>query len=115
MNMNHINSKYFIEKSGNFLVVNVENLNYELENQNLLKSLEERSFSDSSNLIIDLERVAYINSMGLRFLISALKISKENNGTFRLVNVSPAVEKLIKITKLENIFLIYNDNQKAVA
>lgn len=68
----------------------------------LLEILEEKM----SNIIINGERLSYIDSTGLGVLISALKKVKENNKTITITNIKPNIRKLFDLTSLDKVFII---------
>ncbi|POY37383.1 anti-anti-sigma factor [Solitalea longa] len=57
------------------------------------------------NVILDLSEVKYSDSSGLSAILLAHRLCKGNDqeGTFVLTGVSSSVEKLIKISQLENV------------
>ncbi|RYG71862.1 anti-sigma factor antagonist [Lentibacillus lipolyticus] len=57
--------------------------------------------------IVDLENVGYMDSTGLGIFISALKSTKENNSSIRLVNLQDRVLRVFQITGLDEIFTIH--------
>ncbi|MEJ2544506.1 MAG: STAS domain-containing protein [Calditrichaceae bacterium] len=66
-------------------------------------------------IIIDLEKVEWMNSSGLGILIGAIQTLKNNDGTLCLINVSDRIKELLKITKLINVFDIKPDLESAIA
>ena len=69
------------------------------------------------NLIINLEKVRYIDSTGLGVLIGGLKRVREHGGSVSLVCTNPQIKKIFNITGLVKIFGIFeteNDAKKAL-
>jgi anti-sigma B factor antagonist len=66
------------------------------------------------NLIINLEKVRYIDSTGLGVLIGGLKRVREHGGTVNLVCTNPQIKKIFDITGLVKIFGIYDDEDTAM-
>jgi anti-sigma B factor antagonist len=66
-------------------------------------------------LVINLEKVRYIDSTGLGVLIGGLKRVREHGGSVNLVCVSPQIRKIFDITGLVKIFGIFPDEQSAVS
>jgi anti-sigma B factor antagonist len=69
------------------------------------------------NLIINLEKVRYIDSTGLGVLIGGLKRVREHGGSVSLVCTNPQIKKIFDITGLVKIFGIFeteNDAKKAL-
>jgi anti-sigma B factor antagonist len=75
----------------------------------LNEAIEERE----ENLIINLEKVDYISSVGLRVLLAALKRQKHNQGLFQLVSLQPFVQNVFKVTGLDKVFQIYSTEKAA--
>lgn len=58
-------------------------------------------------LVINLGSVERVNSSGLGILIKALHNYKSNGGELKLACVTPTLNKLLHITKLDTIFESY--------
>lgn len=56
------------------------------------------------DIIIDGEKLEYIDSTGLGVLMGILKKTKENNLKIKIKNVKPNIYKLFDITGLNKIF-----------
>jgi anti-sigma B factor antagonist len=55
-------------------------------------------------MVLNLENIRFIDSTGIGVLISALKTSRQNNGTFLLRNVNKDVMSLLSLMKLDSVF-----------
>ena len=64
-------------------------------------------------LVLDLGKVAFIDSSGLAAVISVLK-RLAPGGSLRVVAPNDAVKSLLKITRLEKIFPAYPDVTQAL-
>lgn len=60
-------------------------------------------------LVIDLAEVSYMDSSGFGALLSATKRVKPEGGTVNLVYCNEAVERMLRITRLDSIFGLFND------
>ncbi|MFQ3213523.1 MAG: anti-sigma B factor antagonist [Marivirga sp.] len=65
--------------------------------------------------IIDISEVRYMNSSGLGVLITVLTKLRNKGGEVVLLNPSEQVKKLLLITKLNNIFNIFDSKEEAEA
>lgn len=74
------------------------------------KLIEERKY----NVIIDLEKVSYIDSSGIGALISSLSNLKKYQGGLKIINVYTSVKKVFELTKLTSFFEIYNSENEAL-
>lgn len=66
-------------------------------------------------IVIDLQKVEWMNSSGLGILIGAIQTLKNNDGALCLIHVSDRIRELLKITKLINVFEIKPDLESAIA
>ena len=64
---------------------------------------------------IDISNVRYMNSSGIGVLITILTKLRNKDGEVVLINPSEQVKKLLVITKLNNIFTIYDTKEEAIA
>jgi anti-sigma B factor antagonist len=62
--------------------------------------------SGSHDLVVDLGRVDFIDSTGLGVLVGALNRTRELGGTLQLVCSQERVLKLLRITGLDQVFLV---------
>ena len=75
-----------------------------------------RSFEKvkSTKVVIDMQKVDYIDSSGLATLVELLKKLKQRGGNLNLSQVSEKVKSLFEITKLDRLFGIYPTNDVAI-
>ncbi len=60
----------------------------------------------NSDIVIDGENLEYIDSTGLGVLMSGLKKLREEQNNITIKNIRPNIQKLLKITGLNKIFII---------
>lgn len=97
--------KYSIEIIDKDLLIKVNDLMYEFKNKLLLEEVEAQISDKLETVVLNLETVKYINSMGLRFMLSLYKTANANNTKLVLENISEEIKQLIKITKLEEVLV----------
>jgi len=68
----------------------------------------------SRDIIINLEKVDFIDSVGLGTLVGCLKRSAEHGGSITLVCSNPQIQKVFDITGLSKIFAIYKTREEAL-
>lgn len=66
------------------------------------------------DFVINLERVEFIDSVGLGTLVGCLKRSAEHGGSISLVCTNPQILKVFDITGLSKIFAIYRTVDEAI-
>lgn len=62
--------------------------------------------SNKTDILIDGEKLEYIDSTGLGALIYILKSLKDNDFKIHLMNIKPNIKKLFDITELDKLFVI---------
>lgn len=65
-------------------------------------------------ILVNLEKVKWMNSTGLGILIAGLQTTKRSGGSLKLVHVSDRIRDLLKITKLSSVFESYDAETEAV-
>ncbi|MBI3948654.1 MAG: STAS domain-containing protein [Armatimonadetes bacterium] len=76
----------------------------------ILRLIDEGNY----HIIIDMERVPYIDSAGLGVLVGARRRVGEHDGSISIVNPNPSVFKVLEITRLTKIFDVYQDKEGAL-
>lgn len=66
-----------------------------------------------ANVIVDLEKVGFIDSSGLGVLVSALRRARERDGVVRIVCTRDNILKIFRITGLDKVFPIFSDVAEA--
>jgi anti-sigma B factor antagonist len=107
--------KYSIERKEEYAVLTLEE-----ENLNSVKApdLKSEFFMLKSmgvkNIILNLEKVKYVDSSGLSAILTGNRLWEEDNKAFVLVNlVHPSVKMLITISRLDSILTIAPSLQEA--
>lgn len=65
--------------------------------------------NEKYNVIIELKRVNYVSSAGLRVLIDAQKTCKPHNGQVILAGVPQRIQETLELAGLTTLFRIEND------
>lgn len=101
-------------KAGEINIVSIEGrldtTNYgELEHH--LSSLTD---NDEVQILLDLSKLEYISSSGLRILLMFLKKIKAAEGRFMLCSMSNDIKEIFEISGFINIFEIFDDQETAL-
>ena len=70
--------------------------------------------SGKTKVVADLSKVNWMNSSGLGILIGALTTIRNAGGELRLAAATEKIRNLLTITKLTNVFLIYDTVELAI-
>lgn len=71
-------------------------------------------------IVLDLEKLEYISSPGLRVLIEARKKAREwkltdlEGGDIRIANLPPRIKEVFDLTGFTSLFELYGDSVEAV-
>ena len=66
-------------------------------------------------VVLNLEKVSYMDSAGIGELVAVFKRAREKGGTVKLLRPSGKVEDLLQLTKLWEVFEIFSEESQAVA
>ncbi|MCH7549093.1 MAG: STAS domain-containing protein [Candidatus Krumholzibacteriota bacterium] len=66
------------------------------------------------NIIVNLEKVSWINSTGLGILISGYTSVRKNGGDLVVIHASDRIESILYVTKLNLLFRSYDSEEDAV-
>ena len=67
------------------------------------------------DLIVNMERVTYMDSSGFGTLLSATKRLRPEGGTVNLVACNSAIDRMLRITQLNTVFGAFQTVGEAVA
>jgi len=65
-------------------------------------------------IIVELERLEYISSSGLRVFLGALKKTKKQEGDIKLVGLTPFIREIFDIAGFTKLFQIFDTEEAAV-
>jgi anti-anti-sigma factor len=61
-----------------------------------------------NNVTLDLNGIDRIDAAGIAALISLYSCARNHGNTFSVINVSPRVEEMLSLVRLENILVSHN-------
>jgi len=64
-------------------------------------------------ILVDLEKVNFIDSTALAALVRGLKHCRENGGDLSLCNLQQPVQIIFELTRMDNAFRIYSTQKDA--
>lgn len=80
----------------------------------LRERLREAAGAGRRNVLLNLEKIDYIDSTGLGALVVCYTSLRKAGGTLKLTNLSRRNIELLVFTKLETVFEIFENEQDAV-
>lgn len=79
---------------------------HKVDSEELTEFIESSIEKGNNNIILNLEKLDYMNSTGINVLISYLTKLRNSGGELIITNVSKKVEQLLLITKLLSVFTV---------
>ena len=79
----------------------------------LKEKMEELIKSDSKILILEFSEVPYIDSAGLGTLVSVLRETRNYQKELKIVGLRKNIKRIFEMTRLDNIFEIYDTIEEA--
>ena len=87
----------------------------DIANVNVLKEfLQQISADETMRIVIDLSKVSFIDSSVLGALVSFFKTVSGYGGRIRLSNLRPVIARTFSLTKLDDVFEIFDQLQAAI-
>jgi anti-sigma B factor antagonist len=77
----------------------------------LLTLLKEKK---APRVIVNMEKVRYIDSAGVASLVEGLKVSRDMKSTFALYGLSKTAQEVFELTRLVKVFEIYKTEEDAL-
>lgn len=100
--------------SGEYLVLRVQNKRIDASNSSQLNSFLLSLVQDGNKkIIVDLSKVAFMDSSGLAGLLPVIK-HLPDDGHLLITGLQARVEQLFKLTKLDTIFGIFSSVEEAL-
>ena len=85
------------------------------ESTRLLETLRELAAGGEKKILLNLGEVTYLDSAGLGALVRSRTALAEQKGQLKLLHVPAKILTLLKITKLQHLFEMFDDEATAVA
>lgn len=87
------------------------------DNSNQLKERAKESLMKTeliNSLIIDLEKVPYLDSSGVGVLLSLFKFMRRRKGTLSIAAPNDKIKRVFEVTKMSEIIPVYENLEKAI-
>jgi anti-sigma B factor antagonist len=80
----------------------------------LLRDTVRREADKNSRLLLNFSQINFVDSAGLGELVGCYTTMLNRRGFIRLVNLQPRLKELLKMTRLDGLFEVYDDEQAAL-
>jgi len=65
-------------------------------------------------ILLNFTDLAYINSEGLRMLLTGLKLMREREGKFLIACLQPPIKKILQVAGFDRMFIFYDRCSDAI-
>ncbi len=69
---------------------------------------------NKKNIVVNMKQVERMNSSGLGILIGGLNSLRASDGDLKLLLITDKVKELLKITKLDRVFEVYENEAEVI-
>ncbi|HEV2495983.1 MAG TPA: STAS domain-containing protein [Terriglobia bacterium] len=102
-----------LRRSGNIVIVDVVG-DIDLHNSPRLRKTLLQTLQEAQRVVVNLEQVRYIDSSGIASLVEGLKESQSLKSRFILFGLSKAAREVLRLTRLINVFEVYETEKQAL-
>lgn len=81
----------------------------------LTRLLSEQIAGGHCNLVVDLTRVEFMSSAGLRTLLGGVKEARTAGGDLRIASTNPGIDKVLKMSGFNNVAKVFTSSGEALA
>ncbi|RKY85003.1 anti-anti-sigma factor [candidate division KSB1 bacterium] len=107
--------KFEMKKRDNIAIFTINSTRLDSSKAPQLKTEFLRLISeDYKNIIVNLVNVESIDSSGLGALLFGLRQSTNKNGNLKLVGLQSKVSSLLKISKLDRVLEVFEDEENCI-
>jgi anti-sigma B factor antagonist len=99
---------------GNIAFVDVSGRIVAGELMPLRETIRELLARGEDNIVLNLQKVPYIDSAGIGELVTALVGVRRHGGCLRLLSLTPKVREVLDITKLLSVFQVFENEAQAL-
>ena len=86
------------------------------ESESLFKRTVTRLLEEGKvNLLVDMRKVAFLDSSGLGALVRAMTNAQKEGGNTKLLGAGPQVRKLLEMTRLDSVLENFTDLETAIS
>ncbi len=87
---------------------------YEIRGASLYQHVKNQLHSGKRNIIINFEKVEFIDSLGVGDLLSSYVSTNNLGGKIKLLKVSPKIHLIFQVTLMDGLFEFFEDEETAI-
>lgn len=105
---------YSVEQDANAVEVLLDG-EVDLQHSPTLRRVLLKAVENDLPVLVNMEKVAYIDSSGIASLVEALQTARGRGVELTLVSVSEAVTRVLKLARLDKVFKIADNRDAALS
>jgi len=82
--------------------------------QSFKEEIKNNISQGAKNTVVNLSNVSFIDSSGLGSLVACLRAANEQEGDVKLCGLNPEIKMIFEITKLYQVFDIFQNEDTAI-
>jgi anti-anti-sigma factor len=71
--------------------------------------------SGAKRVVLNLERLDYVTSAGLRVILTLAKLLQSSNGELKICRASPPVKEVLEMSGFNSLIKMFDDEKSAIA
>lgn len=73
----------------------------------LLQALNEQISANYVRLVVDLKKVEFVNSIGIKVLVQATQLARQQGGDIRLAHAQMQVKYILNLAGVDSVIKVY--------
>jgi anti-sigma B factor antagonist len=106
--------EFKLEPMGNIMVMTIPGEILDAGNSQEFKSDIAPILAEHKRVVFDMSEMNFVDSSGCGALLSCLRTLRADNGDLKLCRISPQVQELFKLIRMDRIFHILEKREDAV-
>jgi len=87
---------------------------YEVKGISLYQHVKDQLYEGKRNILINFEKVTFIDSLGVGDLLSSYVSTNNLGGKIKLLKVAPRIHLILKVTLMDRLFEFFEDEDTAI-
>jgi len=104
-----------VTKKDEATVIEAECTTLTAANTKAFKANLEKEVENATNILLDLNKITFIDSSGLGVFLSCLKTLNKKGGDLKICNITKSVRVLFELVRLHQIIEVFNSQEEALA
>ncbi|HEV8051800.1 MAG TPA: STAS domain-containing protein [Parachlamydiaceae bacterium] len=114
MGLSDSKTDFDFEKKGNVLILRIKGRLDAVSSPLVEKKVFEAIHEGQSNLLLDMSRVGYLSSAGMRMLLSITKKLRTMSGKLAVCNVTTSVVDILKMSGFDHALHLFKTEEEAL-